>query len=288
MLRVLCRVLVVLAALVLAASFAGDLHGVGDSLAVFRLAILAGALVVSALVWRWRWAKVLAVVVFGIGGMHLADGAFAAAPQTADFIIYQKNLFYRERDRTEFIADVVSSDADVVTLQEVGPANEKVLDALLEHYPHQLLCNARGLRSMAIVSRTAFEAQECSEGSGAARVVTQIGERSIQVYSLHLFWPYPYPQSRQVARLIPSFEAREAAFTVVGGDFNMAPWGRSVAAIEAATGTERVGRAAATYYLYGYPLAIDHVLATGGAGALETRDKMGSDHLGLVASIVFP
>ncbi|AKS46518.1 Uncharacterized conserved protein YafD, endonuclease/exonuclease/phosphatase (EEP) superfamily [Octadecabacter temperatus] len=288
MLKVMGRVLVVLAALVLAASFAGDLHGVGDSLAVFRLAILVGALFVSALVWRWRWAKVLALVAFAIGGMQMADGAFASVPDTPDFVLYQKNLLFRERDRTEFINDVLASGADAVTLQEVGPANEAVLETLREWYPYQLLCNDVRLRRMAIVSRTPFEVEECFEQSGAARVVTQVGGRSVQVYSLHLYWPYPYPQARQVAALAPIFEAQETDFTVVGGDFNMVASGRSVAAIEAATGTERVGRAAATYYLYGYPLAIDHVLATGGAGALETRDKMGSDHLGLVASIVFP
>ncbi|SMX32246.1 endonuclease/exonuclease/phosphatase family protein [Octadecabacter ascidiaceicola] len=288
MLKVLGRVLVVMAALVLAASFAGDLHGVGDSLAVFRLAILVGAFVVAALVWRWRGAQVLAIASLGIGGLQLADGALARVPDAPDFVLYQKNLLYLERDRTEFIADVFASGADAVTLQEVGPANEKVLEALRAEYPHQLLCNARGMRRMAIVSRTPFEVQECFESSGAARVVTQVGGRSVQVYSLHLYWPYPYPQARQVAGFTPIFEAQDAAFTVVGGDFNMAPWGRSVAAIEAATGTERVGRPVATYYLYGYPLAIDHVLATGGMGSLEARAKMGSDHLGLVASIVFP
>lgn len=288
MLKVFGRLLVVLAAIALAASFAGNVHGVGDSLAVFRLAILVGALCAAALVWRWRGAQVLALVVFGIGGVQLADSAFAIVPEAPDFVLYQKNLLYLERDRTAFIADVIASNADVVTLQEVGPANESMLDALRSAYPHQLLCNDKELRRMAIVSRTAFEVQECFDISGAARVVTQLGGRSVQVYSLHLFWPYPYPQARQVAALEPVFEAQRTEFTIVAGDFNMTPWGRSVAAIETATGTERVGRAAATYYLKGYPLAIDHVLASGGAGSVQARAKMGSDHLGLIASIVFP
>jgi hypothetical protein len=56
------RGLVVCAAVVLAASFAGEVHGLGDSLAVFRPIILIGCLVVVGLVWRWLGAQVLAVI----------------------------------------------------------------------------------------------------------------------------------------------------------------------------------------------------------------------------------
>ena len=88
--------------------------------------------------------------------------------------------------------------------------------------------------------------------------------------------------------MTPVLRAQEAAFTVVAGDFNMMPWGRSVAAIERASNPGRIGRAAWTYDLYGYPLAIDHVLATGGFGSLDARPNLGSDHRGLVARIDFP
>jgi len=43
-----------------------------------------------------------------------------------------------------------------------------------------------------------------------------------------------------------------------------------------------------TFDLYGYPLGIDHVLATGGRGALDVRPQLGADHYGLLAWIDLP
>ena len=178
--------------------------------------------------------------------------------------------------------------ADVVTLHEIIPVNEAVLEQLRPAYPYQLLCNARRVRTNAILSRTRLEASECADGAGLAHVVTQVDGRSVQVYSLHLFWPYPHRQRAQVAQMVPVLAAQNAPFTVVAGDFNMTPWARSVAAIKRATQTDRIGRALWTYDLFGYPLAIDHVLAMGGVGTLDARKMLGSDHRGLVARIDFP
>jgi endonuclease/exonuclease/phosphatase (EEP) superfamily protein YafD len=223
-----------------------------------------------------------------IGGLQFVDGRFRTAPVGTDFVLYQKNLLYFERDRTAFVADVIASGADVVTLQEVSRVNEAMLEQLRPQYPHQLFCNARNFRKNAVVSRTPLDAADCDDHSGFARVVTQVRGRSVQVYGLHLYWPYPYRQAEQVAQMVPVLTAQNAPFSVVAGDFNMTPWGRGVAAIERATYTDRIGQAVWTYDLYGYPLAIDHILATGGVGTLEARPMLGSDHRGLVARIDFP
>ena len=76
--------------------------------------------------------------------------------------------------------------------------------------------------------------------------------------------------------------------TIVGGDFNMVAAGRSVMQIARATGTARVGHLVETFRLMGvYPIGIDHVLATGGTGTIETRDLLSADHYGLLARITF-
>ncbi len=287
MLQFIGRGLVVAGACVLAASFAGGIHGLGDSLAVFRPVILLGCVLVSLFVWRWRGAQALAIAAVALGLGHVGLGAMVRAPQVVNFTHYQKNLLYRRGDRAAFVADVLASNADVVTLQELSEANLSVLVALQVPYPHRVVCDARHT-SVAILSRTPLTQTHCSARSGFARAVTQVNGRDVQVYSLHLNWPYPYSQQAQAADILQEMADLAGGFTVVSGDFNMVPSGRSIAWIEQATGTARVGPDVTTYELYGYPLAIDHILATGGTGTLTQRGRLGSDHYGLLAQIELP
>ena len=97
------RGIVVAAGLVMAMSFLGDLHGLGDSLAVFRTAILLGCGGVDSVALALMVAYVL------IGGLQFTDGRFREASAGTDFVLYQKNLLYFERDRTAFVADVLAS-----------------------------------------------------------------------------------------------------------------------------------------------------------------------------------
>lgn len=216
-------------------------------------------------------------------------GYGAMSPQSEDvnFTHYQKNLLYHRADRAAFVADVLESNADVVTLQELSEANLSILGDLQSRYPHRVVCDAR-TTSVAILSRAPLSESSCSTTSGFARAVTQINGRNVQVYSLHLNWPFPYSQQAQVSDFLNEMVADKGVVSVVAGDFNMVPWGRSVAWIEHATGTARVGRQVTTYELYGYPLAIDHILATGGIGTLTQRARFASDHFGILAQIELP
>ncbi len=279
------RALVVAAGLAFAGSFAGDLHPMGDSLAVFRPVIFVGTVLMCAVVWRWRVAQGIGVFAAVVTAFHFATGAIAAPPAVVNYVHYQKNLLFKPADRTAFVADVIASGADVVTLQEVSRANLPVLEALRPDYPHQFLCPARGI---AVLSRRPLMQERCSETIGFASALTQVQGRDVQVYSVHLFWPWPLGQWEQVADLTREMEAAPASLSVVGGDFNMVPWARSVAWIERASGTERIGAAVTTFEIFGYPLAIDHVLATGGAGQIAQRGKLGADHYGVVAQVALP
>ena len=84
---------------------------------------------------------------------------------------------------------------------------------------------------------------------------------------------------------------------VLGGDFNMVPWSYSVHAIQRATRTVNAGYAGGTfnfsYHLNGQdvlkalpPITIDHILVpeTGVSVSIERREKLGSDHHGLLSS----
>jgi hypothetical protein len=64
---------------------------------------------VALIAWRWRVAQALMVACVLIGGLQFTDGRFREASAGTDFVLYQKNLLYFERDRTAFVADVLAS-----------------------------------------------------------------------------------------------------------------------------------------------------------------------------------
>lgn len=280
------RVLVATAGAVLVASYAGSLHSVGDSLAVFRPILLWGVIVSGVLVWRWRVAQVLIIISIVCGAFHFgAMVPHARVPGAADFTIYQKNMLFLPRDRTELIADIRAVGADVVTLQEVSHANLPTLAALRAPYLYQMLCNGHTVGAVAVLSKTPLTGQDCSDHYGFARAVTQVKGQVVQVIAIHLHWPWPYGQRDHLLQLLETMAPLDGAQTVVAGDFNMVASGRAIAWVEQATMTERVGPLVKTFDLFGYPLGIDHVLATGGSADLTVRPQLGSDHYGLVAGV---
>ncbi len=284
--QVVGRAFVVLAGAVLAASFAGEMHGLGDSLAVFRPVLICGVIACGALVWRWRGAQILmaaAVVLAGLHGVAIV-GKTTHAGQ-ADVVVYQKNMLFRGHDRSELIADIRSVGADIVALQEVSRVNQPMLDRLRGTYPHQLLCNGHAVGAVAILSKTPLDGQDCSNQHGFARAVTTIDGQQVQVFAIHLHWPWPYGQRDHLQRILQNMVPLAGAETIVAGDFNMVASGRPIAWVERELLVERVGALVKTFELFGYPIGIDHVLASGRGGDLDVRPKAGSDHYGVVAQI---
>ncbi|WP_146180721.1 endonuclease/exonuclease/phosphatase family protein [Thalassorhabdomicrobium marinisediminis] len=257
---------------------------------MFRPVVLTGAALVALAVWRWTGARLLAVAVVVVALWHgagiLRTGPLPEGP--ADLVLYQKNMLYRPADRGPLAEDIRATGADLVTLQEVSPANRPMLDALRDTFPHQLLCGESEVGGVVILSRTPLADERCSERFGVARAVTRIDGQPLQVIALHLPWPWPMAQQELAQEYVADMAPLPDGPTVVGGDFNMVASGRSLAWVEAATGTTRVGPLVRTFSLKGYPLGIDHILATGGTARLSVRPKLGSDHYGLAAEIRFP
>ena len=287
--RTVARILVVIGLGVLIASFGGDLHPLGDSLAVFRVAILGGVLLMALAVWRWRVAQGAVLLCAALIGSTVAQSMPEALVQPADLVLYQKNLLYLTRDRAGFVDDVLASGADFVTLQEVSPANRFLLDELREAYPYQLPCDVRTRSGVAVLSRWPVVGDACFRREGLAGGLFDRNGVQVRVIGVHLPWPWPRRQGTYVDALLADFGPLSGDVTLVGGDFNMVPAGRSVARIARATGTARVGHIERTFEVMGYPIAIDHVLASVGAvGTIEVRPQLGSDHFGVVARVALP
>lgn len=277
--------------LLLAGGYLGALHPLGDSLAVVRYPVIV--VVTLAVIWtpwprRIRWP--LALVGLVLLAQHVWLGSRPDAVNDAALVVYQKNLLWSAGLDTALGQDIQALRADVVTLQEVSTANQPMLGALRAGFPTQTLCPF-GVGGVAVLSRwpRVPGSDRCGAGAAAMQVVAPSGP--VWVVSIHLRWPWPYGQARQVADLVPFLETLQGP-VVIGGDFNTVAWSHALRRIERASGTKRLGRRMATYTLnwhgqrLGLHLGIDHVLASG-PGAAETarRPRFRSDHHGVLARI---
>lgn len=278
-----------LALLALAVSHLGALHPAGDSLAVVRPVLIGLALLLSvgAVLTGWRRAGTLAALLALAFVVPLAAGVLRAAPAPAAPVlrVYAKNLWAGNHNTGPLVADILASGADVVLLQEVSDFNRTMLERLAATHPHQHLCRYSAWSGIAVAARWPLEDLRCTPGraAAAARVAAPFGP--VWAVSVHLPWPWPYEQAEragQVAELVSGL----AGNVVIGGDFNMMPWGHAPARIAAAAGALRLGPLFETYRLRGYPLTLDQVLTTG-TGRIEARERLGSDHRGVLAAIAF-
>ncbi len=281
----------ILSALPLILGFLGALHPVGDSMAVFRPPFTVAFTVASllALLFRIRigWIGICAAILCALGMIGYSN--LLNISWDEDFSVYQKNLNFRLPDTGPVVADIIATGAGAVTLQEVPDRLLPILDALSETYPHSAVCDFHPrVGGVAILTKAPIEERLCLDGQGflAVRVIAPDG-LPLWIVSIHMHWPYPYRQAEQLERILPVLEGLDGR-VVIGGDFNMPPWGHSVRQIRDATRTARTWSPLSTFPRFQplAPMPIDQVFAPGG-GSLEKRGLLGSDHHGILARVGF-
>jgi endonuclease/exonuclease/phosphatase (EEP) superfamily protein YafD len=270
-------------ALALLASFLGAIHGLGDSLAVFRTG-LAGALLLLSLFAGLSRVTRLVMIVWAVFGLGTVFWHKLPLQEPGPVVIYQKNMFHANDDLAGLAADILSVSPDFVTLQEVSLANEALLEALRMEYPHQLLCRYTSRSGIALLSRQPpLEAGKCSRNVALASAPFDLAGGTVFVHSLHIPWPFPGQQPRHMAQLVPLIEGIGEP-VIIGGDFNMVPWSHGLRRVARASNTERAGPTRTSFLLGSLPIAIDHVFAPNG-GRTEARPLLGGDHFGIVARV---
>ncbi|WP_165352785.1 endonuclease/exonuclease/phosphatase family protein [Loktanella sp. IMCC34160] len=296
--RALWGLLAVIGLVVLALTHLGAAVPLGDALAVLRPhVILLGVPVVLGLLLArlGRVALVALAAVSASAWFTYSDwhGTADRLTGTGALSIYQKNLLWNGTDRDALLQDIRTSDADFVTLQEVSRENAAIVDGLADLYPHRQICQSAGNGGIAILSRHPLQDGQdgCRAGEGIilARADLPNGD-SLWIGSVHLNWPFPYDQARQVPGVIRGLAALDEP-VLIGGDFNMVPWGSAVRQIARAARADRVGGYGSTFPGFGWfaPLAIDHVLVPDGTAArAEVRPRFGSDHLGVLVRLDLP
>ncbi len=267
----------------LLAGFLGSVHPVGDSLSILRLPLAAALVFCAVLLRRPVWLAGAMALAAAICAVPLGVERVAAGSPGA-IVIYNKNMFYRNRDIPGLLTDVRASGAEIVTLQEVSSRNLALLDGLSDLYPHQVRCRNRDWNGIAILSRYPFSsALRCTERRAAAAVEVDHPGGAFWVVSVHYSWPWPYRQDQSAALVSAMAEGLDGP-VIVAGDFNIVPWAASVQDIASTVGGAVIGPRKTTLVLRGIaPLPIDHIIA--GGGVVERRGRLGSDHFGILGRV---
>ncbi|WP_187973381.1 endonuclease/exonuclease/phosphatase family protein [Aquibium microcysteis] len=284
----------------LVAGLLGRLHPAFDAFSHFRahLAVLLAMACLLLLATR-QW-------LHGAAGLLLAIGAFATTSSLAPFHgatpaaasdvagpryrLLQLNMRYDHPDPARVLSLIGRTRPDVVTLNEASPAWRQSLQAISAAYPHRLDCpDERSVGSVLILSRRPFlDMGVCGLGGRFGLVTVDFGGHAVEIASLHLLWPWPFAQPRQIRELLPTLGALSDT-ALLAGDLNAADWSASVRTIAAAGGFTAVPRLGPTWLVRSAPdalrrwlgLPIDHVLAKPGVLLVDARrlEGVGSDHL---------
>ena len=291
--RLLCHGMI----LMILAGFLGAFFPLGDSLAVFRIELtgLLAGLAVIALILRRSFIPPAAVITIIISAGSILPFRAVERPEIfaeepPQLTLHQHNLLYGNRDHPGFLAYVRAYGPDMLTLQEFDGRNVELVDELRKTHPKYHVCLydtggvgvfARGMRKIA---------SGCKADAKLAWMEVETAAGPVMLVSIHLFWPFPMPQFWQVPAYTSALEdlAARGAPVILGGDFNMVPWGASVQQIASAI-DGRISRGLEpTFHWQGRAptFRIDHVIApTSATMAVRRLPKLGSDHNGLWADI---
>ena len=275
-------------ALGLIGGFLGGYHPLGDSLAVFRPYTL-GALffaIFGFALWRQNWLTYASLGLLVYGGYSLRAQLITPSPVAGFTLMQHNNRFTND---TRDLVDFARANApDIITLQEITTSSVPQLAALRPEYPYQVICPFAAVGGVAILSKFRFigaQGEGCREGLGMVSARVQIPAGEVTVVSLHLSWPWPYPQQAQLDKVLPVLASLKGP-VFIGGDFNMVAWSDVMARIEAATDTRAIGGIRFTKTLVSglVQLPIDQVLAPSNwPASARLGPRLGSDHNSVIA-----
>lgn len=271
-----------------AASYGGSFAAPLDSLAVVRVYVCAIGLMLTIL--NACVLTCVAGVIFFIVAIfesvipyYRGAGAIALTPlQRESVSIYQKNVGLHRSDQRALAEDIRRVNADFVTLQEL-PAGKQtpVIGWLKNDYPVQLVCKGSTGRSLAILSQHRYISKTAVCATALAKARFKVGDQVIDIVSVHLTKPWPFPQKKQLEYLGPILGSL-ANPSIIGGDFNATPMMSVLDEVATLTGTTKARPSYVTLKAFGFPLAVDHIFSTNPA-FLWRRPRFGSDHYGIVA-----
>lgn len=288
-----------LAAMVLAGYF-GDRSSYLDAFSHFRVHFALGAAILALplLASRFRLTALTVLVFCGaclatspatmLGLAPVQAGAAPGMDGSAVYRLLQMNLRFDNKTPEKVLSLVGSTQPDIITFEESSPMWEEKL-ALLEHaYPYRIACGS--VFGTTILSRRPFaEGGEprCFGHGALALARVDLGGTVIDVGAIHLGWPWPRVQVRQIERLAEPL-ASLGADAIAAGDCNAATWSAAVRRLAAQGGLTVLPSVGPTWMWRRMPdwlrfagLPIDQVFSKGGVviRSAQALGPAGSDHL---------
>jgi endonuclease/exonuclease/phosphatase (EEP) superfamily protein YafD len=274
----------------------------------FTIVYFAAAAVVFlslALLRDRRGAAVALALALFHGWMmapYLSFGTAAGAAQDGAVRVMLANVLTVNRDFEAFTAEVRKQDPDILCVQEVDTAWQRVLEGLHETYPHQHFDARSDNFGIALLSRLPLSEVEIFELGGvtvpaiSAKVATGAGE--LRLLTLHTLPPImkylAASRNRQMAEAAKIAQAGTGPFALVG-DLNVTPWSPHFQDLLRDGGLKegRLGQGVMpTWPVDGWLPAlvpIDHILVSPGITVTQMvrGGHTGSDHLPVVADLRF-
>jgi len=294
----------VLAAVLSALAFFGQLGWIVDLLAQFRFQALLGSVVLLlVLVFLRAWRGVAAAsLALGLNAYALYDVPLAATASAPGAIgepslrIVAFNLEGNDRRIDNVLIWLREQKFDVVSFEELTPAFAAQLDAVADLYPYQLLRPRKGGFGIGIISRHPFTFRSIPFSDGpwrlALRVRIEWNDAEVEIVAVHPPPPLGGPMAREhddilndLATLPPNPRR------IVMGDFNAAPTSLAMRRLMRQLdlgAPSRVPRLTwPSYNFWPLQIPIDHVLVGGDLAlvSVENGPNLGSDHFPQIAVV---
>lgn len=213
------------------------LHGwVFDLFANFRVQYMALFALCAVVLMFARRRKTALVALAGVAFTTVTMAPYfqtrpALAQSSASFRLLTFNVWHRNQEIERAIAFLKSSDADVLILQEVTPAQVEALARRLSQYPHHTVTSG-SRHGLAVFSRWPLRAEHLLSSAGATRITRTTIDwqgRPFTMFGVHLSWPLGRVEAAartvQLDALAKAVR-NEAGPVLLAGDFNLTPWSR--------------------------------------------------------------
>ena len=288
----------------------GSVHPAFDSLGHFRIHTAAATAAFGVLIMfiggllGGAALLVTGLLVLWTTLMPVSGEANAADTNGSVYRLLQSNLRFDNSTPDELLRLIAKTKPDVVTLQEVSRIWPEKLALMKQLYPYQLICPGTDrVGPVAIISRRPFvsgDAGQCLQGNDLAVQRIEFGGRQVAIAAVHLRWPWPHQQPRQVAGMLPDF-AKLKPFdggVLIAGDLNAATWSHTTQLIADASATSAVHYAGGSWAPLELPpawtpyigLPIDNVFSNSRIKVLsvQRQSSIGSDHLPVLIEFTLP
>lgn len=271
---------------------------------LLRAFLLPGTLALGllALIAFWRKARWVALsagagmLLMGaqvrtLDRVHLVD-----ADGTA-FRVFHMNVLQPNTAYATAIDQALASNADLISVQEVGPSwAAQLTERLAERYPYAHMEPRINCYGIALFSRVPFRSVHTITLQGAPFIEAEleVEGRPVRVLAVHTSSPISYGhfqrRNLQLAALGDRLAQGDTA-TIVVGDLNTVPWDQAYRRFCARSGLRSTTPATQRTWPSVGPLALiplDHLLLSPGIvpTALRTVHIPGSDHKGLLAELI--